>query len=184
MLKSFFSQVEQVIPLSDDLKTFLSLHLRCTVIKPGGYLLKPRQKCASLCFLVEGAMHSFRVVGNRRQTCYVYSGGELCIDPESYFSGVPSKEYIAAIVRPCKVCELTRKDHLTAYARFPEWRHYFNCLLVDGCATSGEIVNTFRVMTAQERYAFIHAKYQLPDCAVGKIVSSLLGIAEGPLHNV
>lgn len=177
--------LEDIHPMSENLRSELFSTTYLLKIKKKHILLDLGEIQKSLYFIVKGAVRSYYLDSDGKDTTsWLLFEGDLVISVYSFFSQKQSFEVLEAI-EDTNLLVLSHEILMRLYQTFPEFNFIGRILTESYYIKAEEKANELRVFGATERYHhFIH-KYPsiLARIPLG-MISSYLGITQSTLSRI
>ena len=171
-----YSQFDAIHPLSSPCKAYLAEVLEEHSFDQGEKLLRANAPCKKLHFVVDGILHSYVSDGVDERTTWIFLEGSMCLSPESFFMGVPSKESIATL-EPCLLYALSSTDLKKIERMFPEFQCVMSGYVQRAFFATGACLAAFRSLNAEGRCKWLAQTHpEWFDRAPHKCLADFVGI--------
>jgi len=168
--------LNQIYPLSQEIKDYLEEHTFPLNIHRGAYLLQPGEICSHYYYIQKGILRSFLKYGSKEITIWINPEQEVTTSIRSMSRNAPADEYIQA-VEDCELVAMHYDAMNEMYDRFPEMNRVGRMLLEQYYSESEERVYICRIPGARLRYKhFIDSRPELANRIPLKYIASYLGI--------
>jgi len=144
-------------PLSVACLAYLRKIVKKTSLKEEEYLLRAGQVCKNLYFIQKGLLKCFYVVRNQDVSDWFFGELETVVSIESFYDQIPSEDYIQAL-EDCELLYITYDDLAYLYRTFIEFNVIGRVLTNKYLRIWHRQARNIRMLTAEERYAFLLEK--------------------------
>lgn len=176
MAIDFIKGVNNIYPLSDELKAALLKYYEVIEVPKKTELLRAGQTCDYVYFVIEGLVRSY----------YLKEGEEICsrfmdeqhivISINSFYTRKPGYEFIET-VEPCTLARIHHDSLQRIYKEHIEFNYIARVWTEHYCSMSEERLYLLRRQNAKERYLFFMENYpQLIQRLPLKYIASYLGM--------
>ncbi|MFI2743548.1 Crp/Fnr family transcriptional regulator [Zhouia sp. PK063] len=186
MIQAFKNHMLSILPeITDkDLQVMLEACELKTLDKKE-HILKEGDVCSHKIFIYKGLLRNYSKAENGNEYIIRFiDAGKWCIDPESYFSGLPSKYNIEAIVAS-EIAMFTPKQIESLCKKIPALQVYFKSLFQE---TVKNIQNQILISisaTPEEKYLdFMKTHPKIFQKVPLHMIASYLGISRETLTRV
>lgn len=179
-----FAALQQVQPLSDPLRTYLTDHLQRKVLARRELLLKTGHYSQQVGFVVRGTLRSFYVSHDKEITFQFMLPGDAVLAVPAFFDRVPSEHSIQAL-DACELLCLSKADVEQASTLFPEVNRLVLLLLQRHAIFLAEQEKGLRLPSGKLRYAWLQERFpEWVQAIPAKFLASYLGITEVYLSEI
>lgn len=184
MALAFIDFLEQIGPLSDELKNAMEEHFQLVKIPKGTVLLKEKEICQTAYFIVSGTCRLYYRNGHREITSRFLERGNIAISYYSYFSQRPSFETLH-LLEDCTMEMVRRENFESLYVRFPELHNLMRLVLERAYIITEERALILRSMPAKDRFRIMQERFpNVFQIASTDQIASFLGITRETLSRV
>lgn len=183
--EKLFTVLMAVYPLSDELKEYLSQHVKLLRFKKKQILLKPGEVANHIYFISKGLLRAYYTDGDGpEQTFWLMKELDMMASAFSFFTRVPGDLTIEVI----EDCELIAIDYDTlekVYRKFIEFNVVGRVLTQKYYALSDERAMILRIKKVPDRYRYMERHH--PDLLVRvkqKYIASYLGATSETLSRI
>lgn len=183
--ESLLSFLENIHPMSQELRAALFTDTIFKKVKKRNILLDIGEIQKSLFFIVKGAVRSYYLDSfGKDTTSWLLFEGDLAISVYSFFSQKRSFEVLEVLEDAC-ILVLSHEKLMMLYKRFPEFNYIGRILTEHYYIKAEEKANELRVFSATERYHHLLEKYPniIARIPLG-MISSYLGITQSTLSRI
>lgn len=168
--------INQIYPLSAEIKKFISTHTHFKKVPKGKYLLKAGEVCSDYYFIAKGVLRSFLKFGSKEITVWINPENEITTAIRSMSDHKVADEYIQ-VIEDAELVVIPYEVMQNFYETFPEMNKVGRMLLEHYYAASEERVYICRIPNAEARYKhFIDSRPELSNRISLKYVASYLGM--------
>ena len=168
--------INQMYPLSDEIRTFILQKTYFRKLSKGKFLLKQGEVCNHYYYIHKGVLRSYLKFGSKEITIWINPENEITTSIRSMTNSRPSDEYIQTL-EDCELVVIPFDAMQELYDRFPEMNMVGRRLLEEYYSASEERVYICRIPDAKSRYRhFIDTRPELVNRIPLKYVASYLGI--------
>ena len=177
LLTPLLELLEDLKPLSKELRTILIDKFQEQEIKKGTLLLREGDVCNMLWFLADGLLRSYHNLGNKEITSRIMFKDHIVISPGSFFTQTPATESIEALA-DCTVVALSFSHLQEIYSIFPEFNYHTRIITEQYFYKQEQRLYMLRKPDAVAKYKYFLENYAnfLKDIPQ-KYIASFLNIA-------
>ena len=158
MLDFLFEFIDDIRPISDEVKDFISQHLELVEVPRNHCFLREGERCDHVFIVVKGILRMY-YLKNEEEVCSRFSKeGQLCVSVNSFFQRVPSYEFIES-VGPCIVAKFHHDRLEELYSKFEEYNYIGRIVVQQYFIRSEERLFVLRKSNAEERYLYFCEHY-------------------------
>ena len=184
MLSSLLNYLENITPLSEQLRSRLEQIIQTKTFAKKELLLKEGEVSNFIFFIEQGFARSFYTKEGKDITAWFMAENDVIISVASFFTRIKSYENIEAL-EDMIVHYINYNELEKLYNDFPEFNKTGRLLTTHYYVLSEERVYNMRRQTAEERYHFMLEKYpQLILRAQLSHIASYLGLTIETLSRV
>jgi CRP/FNR family transcriptional regulator, anaerobic regulatory protein len=184
LLTPLLQMLNQIKPISSDLKEVLLDSFAIEEAKKGEILLHEGRVCSKLWFLANGLLRAYHNIDDKEVTCRIMFNHHIVIAPGSFFMQTPSTESIDALSHS-RVATITFQALQKIYATFPEFNYYTRLITEQYFYKQEQRLYMLRKHDGIEKYKYFLANYEnyikeIPQ----KYIASFLNIAPETLSRI
>ncbi len=183
-MKELLSLLNNIHPMSPQLRQYLSEKLRTTTIERKGFLLSAGNVSRHIYFIKKGLLRCFYVEEDREICTKFMKEGDIIVSAYSFFLQRQSIEFIQAI-EDAMLIYICYDELQYMYKHFPEFNTIGRVITTKSYLLSEQRINFIRRQQASRRYNAMLEKF--PDLVLrvpAKYIASYLGISEETLSRV
>jgi CRP-like cAMP-binding protein len=144
--------LDQVYPMSEELKRYLLETLKPIELKKKDIFLKQGDTCDKISFIVKGMMRSFSLNDEGGETTvWFMKEGDVAVSIRSFFLQEPSEEFIE-VLEDVLLVYVNYEELQTAYKLYPEFNIVGRLITEKYYVQSEERMVVIRNKSARERY--------------------------------
>jgi CRP/FNR family transcriptional regulator, anaerobic regulatory protein len=184
MLTGFMNYVGGIIPLSTELKDRLESDLQIVEIGKQDIILKDRQRCDHISFVLKGLLRTYYLKDNEEICSRFVSENHVCVSIISFFTRKPGNEYIQAL-EPTILARIHFDALERIYRDFPEFNIVSRKWTEHYCCMSEQRQSLLRRQSAEERYrSFLELYPDLTQRIALKYIATFLGMNTETLSRI
>ncbi|MEJ1237236.1 Crp/Fnr family transcriptional regulator [Chryseolinea sp. T2] len=182
-MKELITYIERFQPLDAETKTAVENAFREERLKRNDFLAEEGKVTSKIYFIKFGLARRFRLSDGEDITTWLYHDEHWITSIASYFSQLPSKEYIQA-------CEDTSVFSITYTAeqellKYPLFLKFHTTFLRCSIAAFDDFHFTFGPLSSQGKYLYLMDKFPLIiQRAKQKYIASLLNVSQETLSRI
>jgi CRP-like cAMP-binding protein len=182
---SLIRYIQNVFPVSDSKAEQLAEKYKAKEIAKNDVILKAGSVCNASYFIEEGLMRAYTYdLEGADVTTAFYPNNSYATEIFSFFTRIPSKEYIQALT-DCKTWRLTYEDMQDSFHAIPEFREYGRLTIINSFGALKQRMLSALQETAEQRYAdLINSNPEIVQIAPLKNIASYLGITDTSLNRI
>ncbi|MEA1786172.1 Crp/Fnr family transcriptional regulator [Arenibacter sp. GZD96] len=169
--------LNEIIPLSAGLKSFLATHIKSTVFAKGDLICKKGQVCTNLHVIKKGVVRGFFMADETEVTTWISSDNDIFTSITGYFRNEVAMENIQALEETHCVY-LSYEDMHFCLKNFPEMRDLNRILMEDYYLHAENRAYLARIPSALGRWHHYRAtsKSEIIDRIPKKYLASFLNM--------
>ena len=184
MLSRFILYIDQLIPLSADLRERLEHDLEIVEIPKNEIILKDRQRCDHIAFVLEGLLGAYYMKDEERVFSRFIPENHICFSVISFYTRKPGYEYIVAL-EPTVMARIHFDALERIYKDFPEFNYVTRKWTEHYCSMSEQRLFLLRRQTTEERYqSFLEIYPTLIRRVPLKYIATFLGMNTETLSRI
>jgi CRP/FNR family transcriptional regulator, anaerobic regulatory protein len=184
IMEEVIKQLNEIYPLSDELKEYLGSVIKERPILKKEYLLKAGHTCRNICFISKGLLRCFYLQNSQEVSSWFMMEGDVIISVESFFTQTKSKESIQAL-EDCLLYSLDYADLQYMYRNFPESNFVGRVLTEKYYILSEQRLYSLKIQKAPGRYQYILENFPvLLQRVPAKYIASYLGVSEETVSRI
>lgn len=153
-------------------------------IKKGDFILKPGDVNEHVIFVKKGILRAYLIHSGKEYNTWFTSDDEFFISANSFYYGLPTREYIQAIEDTELLMVNKKIYHTVIKINHSAMMYSVNYLKYTLCEYQEQCLG-LRFMSAEKRYEFlVNSKQQILDRLSQKHIASFLGIEETYLSKI
>ncbi|MEJ7609593.1 MAG: Crp/Fnr family transcriptional regulator [Ferruginibacter sp.] len=158
ILSPLFSILENIGPVSNELKKALSDKFEEQKILKGKTLLSEGEVCKSLWFLSAGLLRSYHDIGEKEITSRIMFTNHIVISAGSFFTQTPATESIE-VLADTTVARLSFSDLQDIYKSFPSFNYHTRIITEQYFAQQEQRLYMLRKHDALSKYRYFLEHY-------------------------
>lgn len=184
MFQPVFSILEELTPLTADVKNYLNSRFKILELPKKHLLLKEGEICRNIYFILNGFSRAYYWKDDKEITSWFMGSGEVIISVHSFFTQSVSVENIQ-MLEDNTMISLSYEQLQYAYRAFPEFNTAGRVLTEQYYILSEERAIALRRFNARERYENLIKTHPgiLQKASLGQIASHL-GITQETLSRI
>lgn len=183
-MESLIPQLNELIPVSDELKQavqssfqLLELEKKSTLLKEGGY-------CQHFYFIKSGLVRSYYYQGGKERTYWLYPENEFFTSWYSFYGHHPSFEYFETL-EDSLVYAISRNDFIKLQKEHPHFQSFAQTFAEQQLVGADFINRNFADLAAKERYDYLLTLIPNIEQRVSLgYIASLLGMSQETLSRI
>jgi CRP/FNR family transcriptional regulator, anaerobic regulatory protein len=181
---NLFQALEEIYPLSADLKNALASELTELSLPKDHFLLQPPQVSDHAYFLVQGFAMSYMFVEGERKVEWFWKKNQFIISLRSFFEQKPSKEFIQ-LAQPSVLLCISYKSLLRLLYESPEANGINRLIMNKYFENSRQRLREIQQLSAYDRFRRLIAHYPSIEQFVSQeCIASYLGITPQSLSRI
>ncbi|WP_345267298.1 Crp/Fnr family transcriptional regulator [Nibrella viscosa] len=176
--------LEAIMPLREELQTYLAQNRQTCNVNEGDFLLTPGQTSSKIYFIETGLVRGYYLNNGKELTTGFMKEGDFVISPVSFFRNRPSFEYLQ-LLEDSRLYALCRDLLFEAYERFAEFNKIGRIVTEEYYVRSELRTHYMRGQTAAEKYSTFLAEYA---AIINRVpiqhIASFLGITPETLSRI
>jgi len=145
-------------PLSSECLSYLRKIIKKRSIKQDEYLLSAGEVCTNLYFIQKGLLKCYYILRKKEVSDWFFGEGETVVSIDSFYDQVASNDFIQAL-EDCELFYVTYEEYLHLNKTFIEFNVVGRYLTNKYLRIWHQQARNIRMMTAEERYAFLLDKH-------------------------
>lgn len=183
-LKELLQLLENIHPLSGELKEFLFEHLVVMEVSRKNFILKRGRICHNIYFIGKGLVRCFYLKDDKEVSSWFMKEGDVIISVESFLNQSVSYESIQAL-EDTELYYLNYEDLQYCYVNFSEFNFIGRVLTEKYYRLSEQRLHSLRMQRAHEKYQYLLQNFpQLVQRVPSKYLASYLSITEETLSRI
>ena len=154
MFLQLFAYIQTISPLSEKSRSLLNNAISTKAFSKGAYLVAENEICRSVFFINTGYCRAFHNVDGREINTNFYFENDFVTNIESLTQNQRS-DYAIQACAPLSTVVFNKQKLLEAYQQAPEIESFGRKLLELLVTKSEAHANRFKLLTAQQRYAYM-----------------------------
>ena len=184
MLTRFLQYIEQLIPVSDALRTRLERDLEITETPKGTVVLKDGQRCDHIAFVLEGLLRAYYLKDGEEICSRFMPENHICFSVIPFYTRRPGYEYIETL-EATTMARIHYDALEQIYSDFPEFNVVTRKWTEHYCGMSEQRLFLLRRQTAEERYqSFLQLYPTIIQRVPQKYIATFLGMTTETLSRV
>jgi CRP-like cAMP-binding protein len=158
MLDFLFAFIENIRPINDEVKEYISQNLELVEVPRNHCFLRDGDRCDHVYIVVKGILRMYYIKDGEEVCSRFAEEGQLCLSVNSFFSRVPGYEFIES-VEPAIVAKFHHDKLHELYSRFEEYNYIGRVVVQQYFIRSEERLYLLRKQNAEERYLYFCEHY-------------------------